>query len=258
MHLIKAYLRFLLRATNQHGVHSPFVYHLVTRCFYDKKPRAAYELLKNYREALLRNHDIISVTDFGAGSRVFQSNERKISAIAKNAGISPKRARLLHRLVSYFKPENVLELGTSLGLATSALASGHPSAQITTLEGCAQTAGVAKKQLEAFGLTQVKFALGEFEKTLAALEVPHRKFDLIYFDGNHQKDATLRYFETLLPTAHNDSVWVFDDIHWSPGMEAAWEAIKAHERVTVTVDTFQWGLVFFRKEQEKQHFSIRA
>ena len=83
-------------------------------------------------------------------------------------------------------------------------------------------------------------------------------YNLIYFDGNHSKKATLEYFELLLPTLTNDAVWIFDDIHWSKDMEEAWEIIKNHSKVKVTIDTFQWGIVFFRKEQEKEHFVIRT
>lgn len=41
-------------------------------------------------------------------------------------------------------------------------------------------------------------------------------------------------------------------------MTKAWTIIKDHPKVTVTVDTFNWGLVFFRKEQLKEHFKIRV
>jgi hypothetical protein len=68
----------------------------------------------------------------------------------------------------------------------------------------------------------------------------------------------LAYFDLLLTTITNDSVWIFDDIQWSPEMEEAWEVINNHPKVTVTIDTFQWGFVFFRYEQEKEHFVIRA
>lgn len=253
---IKSYLNFAIKSTNEHGVHSPFVFDLVTKCFYDKSDFAEYRLLENYRKSLLQNHKTIAVTDFGAGSRVFKSDDRKVSDIAKNAGISEKRARLLLRLAKYFKPQNVLEIGTSLGLATSALALGNPAAKITSLEGCHNTSAQAKSQLEQRGISNVKIEIGEFDATLSQLS--DQKFDLCYFDGNHQKDATLRYFDQLLPTASNDSVWIFDDIHWSEGMTEAWEAIKKHPKVTVTIDTYQWGFVFFRKEQEKEDFTIRA
>ena len=41
-------------------------------------------------------------------------------------------------------------------------------------------------------------------------------------------------------------------------MEEAWEIIKKHPKVTVTIDTFQWGIVFFRSEQVKEDFIVRT
>ncbi len=254
---IKAYFNFLWHSKNQHGVHSPFVYSLVTKCFYDTKPKPDYNILKQYRNALLRNKNTIEVTDFGAGSRVFKSNTRQISKIAETAGITPKRAELLYRITDYFKPETILEIGTSLGLATSALSLGNPEAEIVTLEGCPETSGVAQKQFQKFNLTNVEAVVTEFKNYFSETATKNCHWKLIYFDGNHSKQATLDYFELLLPTITNETVWIFDDIHWSEDMEAAWEIVKNHPKVTVTIDTFQWGLVFFRYEQEKEHFVIR-
>ncbi|HMI07073.1 MAG TPA: class I SAM-dependent methyltransferase [Flavobacterium sp.] len=257
---IKKYLKFLWKSTNQHGVHSPFVFDLVTKCFYDKKIHPEYSILKKYRRSLLQNHHFIEVTDFGAGSKIFKSNKRKISKIAETAGITVRNSELLFRIVNYFKPSTILEIGTSLGLATAAISLGSRSVGtdsiITTLEGCPETAGIAKQQFEKFGFGKIDLKITPFEEILPDFRLS--TFDLIYFDGNHQKEATLSYFELLLPTITNDSVWIFDDIHWSVEMEQAWEKIKENPKVTVTIDTFQWGIVFFRKEQEKEHFTIRA
>lgn len=254
-HIAKSYLKFLWNSTNAHGVHSPFVFDLVRKCFYDKTDYKEYEVLKVYRNSLLENKNTIEVTDFGAGSRVFKSDTRAINQIAQNAGISRKDAKLLFRITNYFKPENILEIGTSLGLATSALTFGTKS--ITTLEGCLQTAKVAQLQFQKFNFN-VNSIVTKFESYLQILSFKPQTFDLIYFDGNHSKEATLNYFELLLPTISNETVWIFDDIHWSSGMEEAWEIIKKHPKVTVTIDSFQWGFVFFRKEQEKEHFIIRT
>lgn len=259
---IKSYLKFLWHSKNEHAVHSPFVFTLITKCFYDRKLKPEYPLLKEYRKALLENKNTIEVTDFGAGSKVFKSNTRKIAKIAKTAGITRKRAQLLFRITSYFQPDIILEIGTSLGLATSALALGSQKlvtkTQITTLEGCPETAKIAQEQLEKFGLTNVEFVVTEFSAYLEKVNSLSEHFSLIYFDGNHQKKATLEYFDLLLSTITNDTVWIFDDIHWSPEMEDAWETIKKHPKVTVTIDTFQWGFVFFRQEQPKEHFIIRV
>lgn len=113
---IKSYLKFLWNSKNEHAVHSPFVFSLLTKCFYDKKQKPEYSILKKYRKSLFNNKSFIEVTDFGAGSKVFKSNKRQISKIAKTAGISPKRAELLFRISNYFQPKNILEIGTSLGL----------------------------------------------------------------------------------------------------------------------------------------------
>ena len=255
---IKSYLKFLWHSKNEHAVHSPFVFNLITKCFYDRKPKPEYLILKNYRNSLLENTNTIEVTDFGAGSRVFKSNTRQIAKIAKTAGITSKRAELLFRITNYFQPSTILEIGTSLGLATSSLAMGNSKAKITTLEGCPETARIAQEQLQKFNFNNVELVVTEFSTYFKTQNPKPKTQNLIYFDGNHSKQATLDYFELLLPTITNDSVWIFDDIHWSAEMEETWKVIKNHPKVTVTIDTFQWGLVFFRKEQEKEHFIIRV
>ncbi len=239
-------------------MHSPFVFDLITKCFYDKTDFSEYSILKSYRKLLLANKNFIEVTDFGAGSRVFKSNNRQVSKIAKTAGISSKRAKLLFRIVHYFQPNTILEIGTSLGLATSALSLGNKKSKIITLEGCPETANLSQLQFQKFNINNVEIVATEFTNYFKSFDFRLSTFDLIYFDGNHSKSATLEYFELLLPTITNDSVWIFDDIHWSSDMENAWEIIKNHEKVTVTIDTFQWGIVFFRAEQEKEHFVIRV
>jgi predicted O-methyltransferase YrrM len=255
---IKAYLKFLWNSKNEHGVHSPFVFSLLTKCFYDKKSKPEYAILKNYRKSLLQNKNFIEVTDFGAGSKVFKSNRRQISKIASTAGISPKRAELLFRVTHYFQPATILEIGTSLGLATSALALGNLNANVITLEGCPQTANQCQLQLQKYNFNNVENIISEFESFLISENLQSTIYNLIYFDGNHSKKATLAYFDLLLPTIDNDSVWIFDDIHWSQEMEEVWKIIKSHPKVTVTIDTFQWGFVFFRYEQKKEHFTIRT
>ena len=255
---IQSYIKFLWFSKNEHAVHSPFVFNLLTKCFYDKESKPEYSILKKYRKSLLQDTNYIEVTDFGAGSKVFKSNRRQIAKIAKTAGISSKRSKLLYRVIEYFKPETILEIGTSLGLATSALALGNINSKVITLEGCPQTSSVAKIQLEKFNYNNVESITTEFKSYLSDIVLSTLKFKLIYFDGNHSKKATLDYFDFLLPTIENDSVWIFDDIHWSSEMEEAWEIIKNHPKVKVTIDTYQWGFVFFRKEQEKEHFVIRA
>lgn len=252
---LKSYLKFLSRSTNEHGVHSPFVYNFITKCFYDSANYREYSVLKSYRNRLLSSSEQIEITDFGEGSRVFTSNTRKIAAIAKNAGISPKRQKLLFKTARYFNAENILELGTSLGLATAALSLANPLAKIQTVEGCPNTAKVTNQFFENYKLENIQLHTMRFEDYLAKLT--SEKFDLVYVDGNHNREKTIHYFNQLEKHTTNDSVFIFDDIYWSEQMTLAWKEIIEHPKVTLSIDTFHWGLIFFRKEQAKEHFVIR-
>ncbi len=255
MYQIIQYIKFLVKSTNQHGVHSPFVYNLVIKCFYDKTNYDAYKHILNYKKDLIKNKTSIEVTDLGAGSQVMKQKERSITSMSKNAGSTIKRAKLMYRLVNYFNPDTILELGTSLGIATHAMSLANPKTKITTIEGCPNISKFSKTNFRKHNLDNIDMKIGDFKKTINQLS--NNNYDFVFFDGNHQKEATLNHFETLLQTSNNDSVFVFDDIYWSKGMTEAWKSIKQHPKVTVTIDTFFWGFVFFRKEQVKEHFTIR-
>ena len=256
IYILIEYFKFILKSSNQHGVHSPFVYNLITKCFYQKTDTVFWNKFKNIKQQLLDNNDYIKVTDFGSGSKVFKTNNRKIAKIAKVAGLSNKKAKLLIKLNNYFKPKNILEIGTSLGLGTSAMKIGNQNSSILTLEGCKNTSNVAQNLFKKNNLTSIEIKTGDFKETLPKA-INNKKYDFIYFDGNHTKKDTLNYFNSCLNTIHNDSFWIFDDIYWSNEMKEAWNEIKNHPKVKVTVDVFHWGIVFFRKEQEKEHFKIR-
>jgi predicted O-methyltransferase YrrM len=187
--------------------------------------------------------------------------------MAKSTGISKKRQRTLYRLVRYFKPGRILELGTSLGLGTSALALGNPSAHVVTVEGCPATSDKARELFKEFELNNIRLHNKTFDDFLSTfsngisdegedIDDPEI-YDLIYLDGDHNKKNTIRYFEMLIKKIHKDSIFILDDIHWSRSMTEAWEKIIQHPDVRVSIDTYQWGILFFRKEQEKQHFCIR-
>lgn len=165
---IVSYLKFLLKSTNQHGVHSPFVYSLVTQCFYKRKKFKPY-------------------------------------------GNWNKKQRLLYRILQYFQPQTLLEVSQ-------------------------------KSALEVFNL-----------RLPIHREATNQSYDFVYFDK-----PSLADFQRLLPTQHNDSVWVINHIYKNPETQHIWHIIKEKPEVTVTINTFYYGLVFFRKEQQKEHFSIRV
>jgi len=251
---IKKYLGFLRTATKERSAHPRFVKLFLKECLHDQNKYAAYSQLKTYRKSVINDHKLIKITDFGAGSRVFKDNLRKISDLGKNAGATPKRMRLLYRVTAYLKPNHVLELGTSVGLATAAFGLAE-TGKVTSIEGCAKITKVAREKLQPVKISRLTLENEQFSVFL------DRKtddfYDLVYIDGNHSQEATLRYFKALLPRITEDSVLIFDDIYWSEGMTAAWKMIKMHTRVRLTIDCFWLGFVFFRTVEKKQHFKIR-
>ena len=254
-----AYLRFWLRSGNAHGLHSPFVFGLYTSVVRHTGIFKAYAAIEARRQQLLGNPTSISVTDLGAGSRTGVGQQRRLADIARTATKPPRLAQLLFRLVNYLRPKTILELGTSLGLTTAYLAAADSRHRIVTLEGCPNVAAVARETFTSLGLSNIDVVEGNIDHTLApTLTGLRAPVDFVFFDGNHRYEPTLRYFEVCLAHCTNESVFVFDDIHWSAEMEQAWEVIKAHPNVTLTVDLFYVGLVFFRKNQPKQHFSLRV
>lgn len=255
--LLVKYLRYYFSSTNQHGVHSPFVFNLITEVIYNQSPYYSYAEVSSIRSAMLDDKRTIRVTDLGAGSKVSSSEIRRVSEIARYAGKPEKYGQLLFRLANHFKPASMLELGTSLGISTLYQASARRNARMITIEGCPETAKIARENISKLKLENVELITGDFDEVLPAALKKLERIDYAFFDGNHRKAPTLKYFEEALAFAHNDSVFIFDDIHWSAEMEEAWEAIKAHPRVTVTVDLFFMGLVFFRKEQREEHFVVR-
>ena len=252
----KAYLKFLWSSKNQHGIHSPFVYKLITQCFYNKHHFDEYTFWDQAQQQALDSEEVLDVKDVGAGSKVFDGNLRPVSKIAQHVSISRKRARLMMRVVDYLSVTKALELGTSIGLGSLSIA-GNQKVNLKTVEACPKTSAYAQRQFDSLNLSKITAINSSFTENLAQLK-SEEKFDLVFIDGHHDGKATLMYFESLIKHKHNDTVFIFDDIHWSPSMEMAWESIKAHDKVQVTIDTFQWGLVFFRKEQVKQDFIIRV
>lgn len=254
------YLSYYLSASNGkgHGIHSPFVYELVREVFIDQRPRVAYQSPEQYRKEILRDQTEIQVEDLGAGSRRLRHPNRKISAIARSSVKPVKYGRLLHRLAVHFRCRNILELGTSLGVTSAYLAGSGTNVCVNTIEGSPTIAERARLYFERSGLHNINVIQGNFDDQLGDVLTEMGSIDLVYIDGNHRKEPTLRYFEQLLTAAHEKTCLVFDDIHWSKEMEEAWSLIKNDDRVTLTIDLFFVGLVFISPDfYEKQHFSIR-
>lgn len=257
--MLLAYLRYLSRARDEHALHSPFLFSLYTQVIRAQTgSKAKFAAIRSLRRELRQNHQLITVADFGAGSKVNASRQRSIGDIARNSQKPARFGRLLFRLIRRFGSKTIVDLGTSLGMTTAYLAeAAKPNGRVSTFEGCPETAAVARQNFERLGLQNVTIVVGNLDETLAPHIAALAPIDFAFFDANHRYEPTVQYFETCLTNIHNDTVFVFDDIHWSAEMEQAWAYIKAHSSVTLTVDLFWVGMVFFRQEQPKQDFVLR-
>jgi predicted O-methyltransferase YrrM len=258
--LLLAYLRYLSRARDEHSLHSPFLFSLYLQVIRAKTgSKALFVPIRKLRRELRKSRQLITIADLGAGSKVNASRQRTIGDIARNSQKTTRFGRLLFRLIRRFEAKVIVDLGTSLGMTTAYLAEATKpfGGQVLTFEGCPATAAIAWQNFERLALQQVDVVVGNLDETLAPAVAGLSPLDFVFFDANHRYEPTVRYFETCLTNIHNDTVFVFDDIHWSDEMEQAWAYIKAHPSVTVTIDLFWVGLVFFRKEQPKQDFVLR-
>lgn len=263
LELLYKYVWYYFTSSNAkgHGVHSPFVFEFITQVLNDKRNFYCFESIEKIRQQLLLNEQKITVEDFGAGSHLLKTKERQIHKIAKSSLKSPKFAQLLFKIIhKYYSSQsfNIVELGTSFGTTTSYMALANPNNKVFTFEGANAIAKIASTTFQKLSINNINITTGSFQETLETKLQEIEQVDVAFIDGNHQKEATLQYFQLFLKKSNTNSLFIFDDIYWSKGMEEAWQEIKKHPSVTLTIDLFFIGLVYFRKENKvKQHFKIK-
>lgn len=255
------FIRYQIKASNSkgHGIHSPFLYEMVTQIFNNKNHFSDYSIIEKERKKLLSNQREIDVEDLGAGSIIIKTKKRKVKDIARTSLKPPKYAQLLYRLVKHYQYKSILELGTSLGITSAYLAKANHQATVYTFEGATTIATQAKQVLQNLKCSNVEISLGNFDETLPLfLSQFNKPLDFVFIDGNHQYEPTLNYFNQLLPHLQENSLVVLDDIHWSKPMHSAWKKIIQHAAVTMSVDLFVIGILIFRKDiKVKQDFVVR-
>lgn len=244
---------FLARHTGGFGVHSPFLFQFTRFVLFENKPYYIFAKIELLRKELKNDKRVLTVTDFGVRNDRFTT----VAAIASHALKSARHGQLLYRISNYFKVKSVLELGTSLGITTSYLASPSTKIQCVSMEGCPQTAAVALENFKSLGLENIEIIVGNIDETLEKALARFDDLDLIFIDANHQFIPVMNYFEKCLPKMKNNSILIVDDIYWSEGMERAWKSIKNHPNVAATIDLFHFGIVFFNNDLNKKHYKMR-
>lgn len=253
------YLKYLLlsRHRNGHGIHSPFVYDLITRVFGNKIDPAIVCTIETIREKMISDQRSIIMNDLGTGSEKLKTNLRKVSQIARNAPVPEKYGILLSKLAAEFGAPLIIEFGTSLGISTMYMASACHGAKVKTIEGSPSVAEIAVENFSEAGISNVEVITGSFEEVLPGIINDNIKPGLVFIDGNHRKEPVFRYFTQIAKFAGRKTVIIIDDINYSKEMEEAWEEIKKSDKVTVTVDIHRMGIVFFREGIAHNDYIIR-
>ena len=255
--LLFRFITFYWKANTVYGLHSPFVYELCQQILHDNRTFYAYPIIESLRGQLLKSKRAIEITDLGAGSKVSSKKVRSVSSIAKYGAISPEVGRMLFRLVNHFKPENILELGTSLGISTLYQSSAALNAKVITIEGCPNIADLASRNFKHSGMRWIQTVNASFEIALPEVLDQLQEVGYVFIDGDHQSRATIKYFDTIFPYLNDESLIVVADIYWSDEMVNAWNQLQQHPQVTLSIDFYHFGILFFRKEQQqKVHYKV--
>jgi predicted O-methyltransferase YrrM len=239
-----------------HGIHSPFVFHFATVILKKSKSNEAQlPDLKRQLKVLKSDKRKINVIDLGAGS-INKNKERSIASISRNAATPIKYCSLLNTLIKEYKPSKIIELGTSLGISTAAMALASPDIKVYTIEGSPELASVAKENFKKLELNNIEQLIGPFDEHLPMLLSKISPPFIAFVDGNHRYKPTIKYFEMIAAKSDNQSIIVIDDIHWSEEMGQAWDEICTNPKVTVSIDLYRMGIVFFNKGLLQQRFNL--
>ena len=210
--------------------------------------------IEQIRKQFTGNPTPVTILDFGAGDPDSQRSEEEMTRGAASAttygeiclGSKPALwALLLFKLIRTIQPEAAIELGTCIGISAayqSAAQELNGKGRLITIEGSEAIAGLAEKNLQSLGLSHADIFCGTFKEVLPGILEKTSAVDYVFIDGHHDEQATIAYFELLLPYLSPGAVVVFDDISWSSGMRRAWEKVRNHTAVSFAVDLKMLGI----------------
>jgi predicted O-methyltransferase YrrM len=206
---------------------------------------------------LRSDHRYINVTDLGSGSGKHKKIRKKVSDISKYSAVPKKYGALLSSLAAEFGNQLIVEFGTSFGISTMYMASSCKNTRILTMEGCPETAKIAYHNFKELALENISILTGPFDENLQHISDTGLRPGLVFIDGNHRKIPLIRYFNFIAEISDYNTVVVIDDINNSKEMEKAWIEIKESEKVSLTIDIFRFGIVFFRSGVSHYDYVIR-
>ena len=217
------------------GVHSPFVFNLITKVIEEKCSYYSFYDIELLRKQLLFREGEINYPD------------------RQNKG---KRKTLLFRLTNYFKSKNILQIGTTMGLSTLYLTSYATGLKCIALENVPEFATTARQAFAKEGRNPVDLRIGNYKDLLPQALNDINSLDFVFFNTLYEQHNNLWLFNECMKYAHNDTVFVFEGIKASRKMRELWEEICACPEVTVTLDLYSLGIVLFNKKLHKRDYIV--
>lgn len=201
--------------------------------------------VEQLRKKMADSDEEIEIKDMGAGSRLKLGKRRKISQLAKHSATGYEQGLFINKIVDYFKPANILELGTSLGIGTAYL-SGHKAVrEVLSIDACEKSQKIARENFDILKLNNIKLINENFDSVFDSEALSDRKFDFIYIDGNHRGSALLKYYQILLSKHSNVKlILLIDDINWSVDMYSAWKKVVKNHPDSCSLNLFRLGIIF--------------
>jgi predicted O-methyltransferase YrrM len=159
-------------------------------------------------------------------------------------------------MAAYFRPREILELGGGMGISTLFMAAGNPESAVHSVEAVNERFLYAGKESGRLGIGNIRHHKLGFDEFLASYQPASHPL-MVFIDGDHKGDSMIGYFNTLKSQLRKDSIIILDDIRWSGDTFSAWEQIRNDPVVTVSIDLFFYGILFFREGITKQDFKIQ-
>lgn len=250
-HSLTSSVQYYWNSKTKFDIHSPFVFEFATQVLEDDRYFYDFEVIEDLRDELLSDSTMIAVHD----SKRALPQKQKIKTLTKALEISALQGQFLFRLTHHYQPKVILDIGTGFGIKTLYQATASYQHQVITLEENPALSKVAQQNFQRFSRVKIKTIIGGFEEKLPSLLPKLNTIDCVFLDMSCCSPISL--FEICLPFIHNDTIFVLNHIHASPTMNQIWQTLQQHTAVTFSIDVFQLGLLFFRKEMiEKQDFVL--
>ena len=226
--------QFFFRHRKGHGIHSPYIFEFVNQILFNSAGiETPAEILEEHRKM--------------SSEYVF----------VRRSSVSTRYGSLLYRIIYWFQPDMILELGTGVGISTIYLSSGAPEIPLHSIEANMERATIAAQLICRRCPGPVSIHWGEMGQKLEELLPLLSPRFVAFVDGNHHYEPTVAYVRELVDRAGDEALIVMDDIYWSRGLLKAWKEIGSWPEVKVSIDLFHSGILLLKKDLQKTSFKIK-